>query len=243
MLIIPRCCSPRGCRGRWARSPRRSWRWPRSALALLAGGLGDEYLRPDRWSDLIGRRRPRARRAAGRARPLPRARRVDARGDRRWAGRCSIVLAAAARLLAARAAGPASRRWRCCCSSRCTPSRRSCSTSAASSSAARVLALLDDRLPAGRAARRRRRAGRRRRRGRGGDRRAGHRAPRSTAASRGGTTSSGRSTRPAARAVAFSWNHDYSPLNWPRDGRELLRVKARSRRVLEGGATSTSSTA
>jgi transglutaminase-like putative cysteine protease len=28
------------------------------------------------------------------------------------------------------------------------------------------------------------------------------------------------------RAVAFSWNHDYSPLNWPRDGRELLRVKA-----------------
>jgi transglutaminase-like putative cysteine protease len=28
------------------------------------------------------------------------------------------------------------------------------------------------------------------------------------------------------RAVTFSWNHDYSPLDWPRDGRELLRVKA-----------------
>ena len=28
------------------------------------------------------------------------------------------------------------------------------------------------------------------------------------------------------RAVAFNWNHDYSPLDWPRDGRELLRVKA-----------------
>ena len=30
-----------------------------------------------------------------------------------------------------------------------------------------------------------------------------------------------------ARAVAFDWDHDYSPLDWPRDGRELLRVKAR----------------
>ncbi|HTE61484.1 MAG TPA: transglutaminaseTgpA domain-containing protein [Solirubrobacteraceae bacterium] len=29
------------------------------------------------------------------------------------------------------------------------------------------------------------------------------------------------------RAVTFNWNHDYSPLDWPRDGRELLRVKAR----------------
>ena len=29
------------------------------------------------------------------------------------------------------------------------------------------------------------------------------------------------------RSVTFSWDHDYSPLNWPRDGRELLRVKAR----------------
>jgi transglutaminase-like putative cysteine protease len=30
----------------------------------------------------------------------------------------------------------------------------------------------------------------------------------------------------SARAVTFSWDHDYSPLDWPRDGRELLRVKA-----------------
>jgi transglutaminase-like putative cysteine protease len=29
------------------------------------------------------------------------------------------------------------------------------------------------------------------------------------------------------RSVAFSWDHDYSPLEWPRDGRELLRVSAR----------------
>ncbi len=30
----------------------------------------------------------------------------------------------------------------------------------------------------------------------------------------------------SSKAVAFSWDHDYSPLDWPRDGRELLRVKA-----------------
>jgi protein-glutamine gamma-glutamyltransferase len=30
-----------------------------------------------------------------------------------------------------------------------------------------------------------------------------------------------------ARAVAFSWDHNYGPLHWPRDGRELLRVRAR----------------
>jgi transglutaminase-like putative cysteine protease len=29
------------------------------------------------------------------------------------------------------------------------------------------------------------------------------------------------------KAEAFSWNHGYGPLNWPRDGREMLRVKAK----------------
>ena len=29
-----------------------------------------------------------------------------------------------------------------------------------------------------------------------------------------------------AKSVSFRWDHDYSPLDWPRDGRELLRVKA-----------------
>jgi transglutaminase-like putative cysteine protease len=29
------------------------------------------------------------------------------------------------------------------------------------------------------------------------------------------------------KSVSFHWDHDYSPLDWPRDGRELLRVKAR----------------
>ena len=31
----------------------------------------------------------------------------------------------------------------------------------------------------------------------------------------------------AQRTTTFSWNQDYAPLTWPRDGRELLRVKAR----------------
>ncbi len=31
----------------------------------------------------------------------------------------------------------------------------------------------------------------------------------------------------SARSTSFSWDHRYGPLNWPRDGREMLRVKAR----------------
>jgi len=31
----------------------------------------------------------------------------------------------------------------------------------------------------------------------------------------------------ASRSTSFSWDHDYGPLNWPRDGREMLRVRAR----------------
>jgi transglutaminase-like putative cysteine protease len=30
-----------------------------------------------------------------------------------------------------------------------------------------------------------------------------------------------------SRAVGFSWDHNYEPLDWPRDGREMIRVKAR----------------
>ena len=30
------------------------------------------------------------------------------------------------------------------------------------------------------------------------------------------------------KAEAFSWNHSYGPLNWPRDGREMLRIKAKA---------------
>lgn len=29
----------------------------------------------------------------------------------------------------------------------------------------------------------------------------------------------------SAKSTSFSWNHDYGPLDWPRDGREVLRVK------------------
>jgi transglutaminase-like putative cysteine protease len=30
----------------------------------------------------------------------------------------------------------------------------------------------------------------------------------------------------SARSTAFSWDHEYGPLDWPRDGRELMRVRA-----------------
>jgi protein-glutamine gamma-glutamyltransferase len=33
----------------------------------------------------------------------------------------------------------------------------------------------------------------------------------------------------SARTTSFSWDHDYGPLDWPRDGRELLRVRASRR--------------
>jgi transglutaminase-like putative cysteine protease len=32
----------------------------------------------------------------------------------------------------------------------------------------------------------------------------------------------------SAKTTSFSWDHNYGPLDWPRDGRELLRVKARN---------------
>ena len=32
----------------------------------------------------------------------------------------------------------------------------------------------------------------------------------------------------------YKWDHNYGPLDWPRDGRELLRIKAQRAGVLEG---------
>jgi transglutaminase-like putative cysteine protease len=31
----------------------------------------------------------------------------------------------------------------------------------------------------------------------------------------------------SAKTTSFSWDHSYGPLNWPRDGREMIRVKAK----------------
>ena len=33
----------------------------------------------------------------------------------------------------------------------------------------------------------------------------------------------------AAKTTQYRWNHDYGPLDWPRDGREVLRIQARYR--------------
>ena len=32
-----------------------------------------------------------------------------------------------------------------------------------------------------------------------------------------------------SRSTTFSWDHEYGPLDWPRDGRELLRISSRNR--------------
>ena len=37
-----------------------------------------------------------------------------------------------------------------------------------------------------------------------------------------------------AKSTTFQWDHDYGPLDWPRDGRELLRIKSPQPRLLEG---------
>ena len=31
----------------------------------------------------------------------------------------------------------------------------------------------------------------------------------------------------SSKSTTFTWEHSYAGLNWPRDGRELLRVRAR----------------
>ena len=38
-----------------------------------------------------------------------------------------------------------------------------------------------------------------------------------------------------AASVSFDFSHRYGPLDWPRDGREVLRVKAQAPGLLEGG--------
>ena len=51
--------------------------------------------------------------------------------------------------------------------------------------------------------------------------------PRSTPTSRGSTTRRWALSNASSKSTAFSWDHSYGPLDWPRDGRELLRVKAK----------------
>ena len=53
------------------------------------------------------------------------------------------------------------------------------------------------------------------------------------------TTSSLAQALSSASSQRYDWNHDYGPLNWPRDGREVLRVQAPASRLLEGRRTST----
>ena len=107
-----RCRPPRGCRARSRWLAATAVAVVAVALALLAGGLADEYLRPDRWERAARRLEPRPRGAAGRERALPRRRRVDAARARR---RRHVARGGrgAARVLAAARTAPDSRPRRC----------------------------------------------------------------------------------------------------------------------------------
>ena len=198
---------------------------PLLALALLAGRVPDELLLPGGWSELAG----------GISRgisDLPGVR-VPYRGLDEWVrtviplGGSALVLAAA--LLAFWPRRDAAR----------LPGRRAAAADRALRRAGRRAGLhrrvharrrlhaADGRVPAaGEAAP----AGRGR--GRGALARASPRSSRSsprrcsTATRRGSTTRPGR-WRPRRRSRRRSrWDHSYGGLNWPRDGRELLRVRA-----------------
>ena len=199
------------------------------ALALLAGGVADELLRPDRWGDLAAGDRPRPVRAAGRARPVPRPRRVDADRDHRSAARCSRRSPRSPRSGRAGTGSARTRRARPA-GRRCTSSPPSRSTSSASSSAARCWRCWSSRTC--------------------GWSGCGSATPARPRCSPSRSTILGLAAAPAldtdepwfdyetwalsnasSKSTASRWEHSYGPLDWPRDGREMLRVKARRRRA------------
>ena len=223
------CSPPRGCRRARAQAGRRRRRCrrPRARAARRRRRRRAAAARP------LGRARSGIGRGIaalpGRARALPRRRRVDADGDPASAARCSCGRRRAARSgrgarthrLPRRRAGAARRR--------CTRSRPSRSTSRTSSCAARCWRCSCSRSCGSRScgsptpARRRCVAvgvavlG------------ADARRPRSTPTSRGATTRLGARTPPRRSRPRSRWDHDYGPLDWPRDGRELLRVQRQAR--------------
>ena len=231
----PRCRRAAGCRAAGARRRRSASRVVALALALLAGGVADELLRPTRWGELAAGSAAASRRCRACACPtagstsgsrivIP-ARRHGAGRRRRARSRSGRGAAAlglpALALLAARRAlrGPDGRarlRGR-------VPARRG-------AGAARA------RLPAARAAARCATCGSPARLAVVVVRRSGCcRAALDNRTRRGSTTRPGRSRRlDLARSTTFSWNHTYGPLHWPRDGRELLRVQRQAPGVLEG---------
>ena len=220
------------------RGRRRSSRAARARAARRAASP-TSCCGPTRWGELASGISRGIAGAAGRARALPRPRRLDAHRDpaRRHGARHARRRCSRSGRGARASASRRSALLACCVA--LYASRPSRSTSSASSCAARRCAARA-RVPApGEAAGRRRRH----RRARAPSawrvlalmRRAGAQ-PRPR---RGSTTRAGRSTPPRRKSTSFSWDHDYGPLNWPRDGRELLRVRAESARRTGRPRTST----
>ena len=195
-------------------------------LALLVAGVPLRMLGWHHWDDLVVGHVAGDQLHAGHHGALPRDRRVGAHAI--LVGRHGAAGARrAARLLAAaRRRRPATRSRRRSPSARSTRSRSSSTVPTRRYFDGAVFCiLLAGFLWLERVALRPARRGRRLRGGRR-DRRARSSRRAWTATGRGSTTrTSPRSSSPR-KAEAFSWTHSYGPLNWPRDGRELLRIKA-----------------
>ena len=221
-------CAPR-CAPRRP-SPSRS---PAFALALLGGGVADELLRPDRWGELMPRRSGRGLTA------LPGVR-VPYRGLDEWT---RIVITLGGTVLSVLAAIVAF--WPRAHGLGCAQRRARAAGDAVRG--ARGRARPRARVP------QRRAAGRARASPTCGWSDRGSPTPARPAMLAVGVAILGLVAAPAldtdepwfdyetwaltnasAKSTSFSWDHTYGPLDWPRDGRELLRVKARRARLLEG---------
>ena len=104
----------RGCPAARAPRPPCSSRSPRSGSRCSAGGAADEQLLPTRWGELAAEIGRGLSTLPGRARPVPRTRRVDAAGDRTRRHRAGGRRGAAG-VLAAPARARASATSRSCC--------------------------------------------------------------------------------------------------------------------------------
>ena len=203
------------------------------ALCLLAGGIADEHLRPDHWGELLG--------GIGRGLEALPGINVPYQGTDEWtrvvlgAGGTALMAGATALALwprrarlglpargaraAGRARGGARRRARL--RGRVRAAARCSACSCWASCGWRSCAAATCRPPPRSAWPRR--------------------SPRSSSRPRFdgrqpvvGLRELGAVGLDARARPAFSWDHEYCPLDWPRDGRELLRVRASPARVLEG---------
>ena len=190
---------------------------------LLAAGVPLRPAGPTTGTTLVSASATASPRCPALGVPVPRRRRVGPRSSLLAGGGALLALAAAARVCARRR-GRRGRRRRGRARRRSTPSRRRARADHPFVDGT-VFALLLARVAVGRAARAPRGAAAPRRcvvAAAIARRRSSRRAW--TRPSRGSTTRRSPSRSGARGRPRFNWNHSYGPLDWPRDGREVLRI-------------------